>query len=93
MTLAKLGRQREALAELENADRLAKLYLPDDQTGYRYRALVYEHSDPKLAILTWERYVTVLSAIANPTQLQTYEVQNARVRLEWLKKSAPPQSS
>jgi tetratricopeptide (TPR) repeat protein len=85
--LANLGRYQEAKEELETADRLVKLYVANDQTRYRFRALVYERYDPRLAIMSWERYVTALKAISDPTLLQAAEAQNARVRLEWLKKN------
>ena len=88
VALAQLGRYQEALAELETADRQAKHYLLNDHAGHRFRALVYERYDPRLAIMSWERYVTALKAISNPTLLQAAEAQNARVRLEWLKKNS-----
>lgn len=86
--LANLGRYGEAKEEMETADRLTKLYLVNEQTRHRFRALVYERYDPRLAIMSWERYVTALNAISDPTPLQASEAQNARARLAWLKKNS-----
>lgn len=88
VALANRGRYHEAVAELETADRLARLYLENGHAGYRARALVYEQHDPGRAIMSWERYVNSLNAISNPTLFQAAEARNARVRLEWLRKNS-----
>jgi hypothetical protein len=80
-----MGRAREALAALAEADALAREQDPSDPERDRYQALVRARTDPARAIAAWDRYLAALTRAKSlsPQQLaQALEALDARQALQ-----------
>ena len=93
-TLAEMGRAEEAIATLAEAQRVGRAGDPADPEAERVAALVYVHSDPSLAIEAWERYLSVMRRLRDPSLSETGKMMEAMVSLDALRRQqAAPAAS
>jgi tetratricopeptide (TPR) repeat protein len=85
-TLAEMGRAVEAVAALAEAQRVGRAADPADPEGERFAALVYARSDPARAIQAWERYLSLMRRLPDPSLLEMGKMLEAMVSLDALRR-------
>ena len=84
-TLAEMGRAEEALAALAEAQRLGRATDPADPEAERAAALVHVHSDPARAVEAWERYLSLMRRVPDPSRREMGKMMEAIVSLDALR--------
>ncbi|MBI3104645.1 MAG: hypothetical protein HYY95_03525 [Candidatus Rokubacteria bacterium] len=85
-TLAELGRTEEAVAALAEAQRVGRAIDPGDPEAERVTALVYARSDPIRAIEAWERYLSLMRRLPDPSLPEMARMMEAMVSLDALRR-------
>ena len=92
--LAEMGRAAGAVAALTEAQRLGRALDPGDPEAERFAALVYAHVDPARAVEAWERYLSLMRRLPDPSLPEMGKMLEALVSLDALRRQqdapAPP---
>ncbi|MBI3109378.1 MAG: hypothetical protein HYY95_28030 [Candidatus Rokubacteria bacterium] len=91
--LAEMGRAEDAIAALAEAQRVGRAAGPADPEAERVTALVHAHVDPARAIEAWERYLSLMRRVRDPSLPEMRKMIEAMASLEALRERRDARAS